>query len=61
MGSKFMKSLMVAVFSLFLGVFSQNTYAQETHEEHKNAEEKFAMIQSLQQIREFLLELKASL
>ena len=41
MGSKFMKSLMVAVFSLFLGVFSQNTYAQETHEEHKNAEEKF--------------------
>jgi DNA-binding transcriptional MerR regulator len=35
--------------------------AKDFLRKNKNAEEKFAMIQSLQQIREFLLELKASL
>ena len=41
MGSKSMKSLLVAVFSLFLLTFSQRAFSQEKSADHQNAEEKF--------------------
>jgi F-type H+-transporting ATPase subunit a len=41
MGSKSMKSLLVAVFSLFLLTFSNTVFSQEKPTEHKAADEKF--------------------
>ncbi len=41
MGSKCMKSLLVAVFSLFLLAFSTNVFSQEKPADHKKSEEKF--------------------
>ena len=57
MGSKFMKSLLVAAFSLFLLSFSQSAFSQENHEEHKKTEEKFdpttAILNHVQDAYEF--------
>ena len=41
MGSKSMKSLLVAVFSLILLSFSNSAFSQENAEAHKATEEKF--------------------
>ena len=41
MGSKSMKSLLVAVFSLFLLTISSTAFSQEKPDEHKEAAEKF--------------------
>ena len=41
MGSKSMKSLLVAVFSLFLLTFSSNVFSQEKSADNKKQEEKF--------------------
>ena len=57
MSSKFMKSLLVAVFSVFLLSFSQTAFSQENHEEHKKTEEKFdpttAILNHVQDAYEF--------
>ena len=57
MGSKFMKSLLVAAFSLFLLSFSQSAFSQENHEENKKTEEKFdpttAILNHVQDAYEF--------
>ncbi|HEU5051973.1 MAG TPA: F0F1 ATP synthase subunit A [Hanamia sp.] len=57
MGSKSMKSLLVAVFSLFLVSFSQTAFSQENAEGHKKSEEKFdpttAILNHVQDAYEF--------
>jgi len=57
MGSKSMKSLLVAVFSLFLLSFSQSAFSQENHKENQKEEEKFdpttAILNHVQDAYEF--------
>lgn len=57
MGSKSMKSLLVAVFSLFLLSFSQSVFSQKNHEESQKEEEKFdpttAILNHVQDAYEF--------
>jgi len=57
MGSKSMKSLLVAVFSVILLTFSSNAFCQEKPAEHKQEEEKFdpttAILNHVQDAYEF--------
>ena len=57
MASKSMKSLLVAVFSVFLLSFSNSAFSQEKPAEHKNNEEKFdpttAILNHVQDAYEF--------
>ena len=57
MGFKSMKSLLVAVFSLFLLLFPYSAFPQEKPAEHKTAEEKFdpttAILNHVQDAYEF--------
>lgn len=57
MVSKSMKSLLVAVFSVFLLSFSHSAFSQENHQQHKATEEKFdpttAILNHVQDAYEF--------
>lgn len=57
MASKSIKSLLVAVFSVFLLSFSNSAFSQENQEQHKAAEEKFdpttAILNHVQDAYEF--------